>query len=98
MIPMSTAGISHPGDANSISATASACPQPLNQGALGSTNVIASGPVFLATPTAVNATSCPGAVDTQATCTFWAQQGECTGAAQQWMRQNCARSCCAVAA
>ena len=88
MIPMQTAGISNPGDANSISATASACTQTLNQGTLGSTNVIAS----------VIATSCPGAVDTQATCTAWAQQGECTGATQQWMRQNCARSCCAVAA
>ena len=39
-------------------------------------------------PTTVNCGS-----DTQAMCASWASQGYCTGAAQAWMLQNCARSC-----
>jgi hypothetical protein len=40
----------------------------------------------------VTASSCSSS-DSQATCPTWAAQGQCTGAAQSWMLQNCARSC-----
>ncbi len=59
--------------------------------------VIVPPPTVIVPPPATS--SC--GIDSQATCATWAAQGQCTGAAQAWMAQNCARSCnpsCATAA